>query len=97
MGTKKLSYNEELKILKLETLEKRRTNLCLRFAKKCFTSEKSFPSKKYTLKMKTRRPKKYKTIKYRTKRIEKSSLPYMRALLNEENKNKLSFIKNSMK
>ena len=56
-----------------------------------------FPVKKYTLKMKTRRPKKYKTMKYRTQRMEKSSLPYMRALLNEENENKLSFIKNSMK
>ena len=100
MGTKKLSYNEELKILKLETLEKRRTNLCLRFAKKCLKSEKMkdlFPVKKYTLKIKTRRPKKYKTMKYRTQRMEKSSLPYMRALLNEENENKLSFIKNSMK
>ena len=49
MGTKKLSYNEELKIIKLETLEKRRTNLCLRFAKKCLKSEKMkdlFPGKK---------------------------------------------------
>ena len=47
--------------------------------------------------MKTKIQKKYKTMKYKTQRMEKSSLPYMRALLNEENENKLSFIKNSMK
>ena len=61
MGTKKLSYNEELKILKLETLEKRRTNLCLRFAKKMFKkwkNERSFPSKKIYSENKNKKTKK---------------------------------------
>ena len=38
--TKSLPYNEALKVLKLETLNKRRTNLCLRFAKNCLKNEK---------------------------------------------------------
>ena len=99
-GTKSLPYNEALKILKLETLNKRRTNLCLRFAKNCLKNGKMkdlFPVKKYALKMKIRRKRKFKTKKYRTKRMEISSLPYMRALLNDENQKKLSFIKNSLK
>ena len=68
-GTKSLPYNEALKILKLETLNKRRTNLCLRFAKNCLKNGKMkdlFPVKKYALKMKIRRKRKFKTKKYRT-------------------------------
>ena len=100
MGTKFLSYKEGLRTLNIQSLDTRRTNLCLRFAKNCLKNEKMkdlFPVKKYALKMKIRRQKKFRTKKYRTARMKKSSLPYMRALLNEENEKKVSFIKNSMK
>ena len=100
MGTKFLSYKEGLRTLNIQSLDTRRTNLCLRFAKNCLKNDKMkhlFPVKKYALKMKIRRLKKFRTKKYRTARMKKSSLPYMRALLNEENEKKVSFIKNSMK
>merc|ERR1712055_523176 len=100
MGTKFLSHKEGLRTLNIQSLDTRRTNLCLRFAKNCLKNEKMkdlFPVKKYALKMKIRRQKKFRTKKYRTARMKKSSLPYMRELLNEENERKVSFIKNSMK
>ena len=40
MGKSYTNYKDGLKELKLETLEKRRTMLSLRFAKKCLTHEK---------------------------------------------------------
>ena len=100
MGTKFLSYKEGLRILNIQSLDTRRTNLCLRFAKNCLKNEKMkdlFPVKKYALKMKIRRQNQFRTKKYRTAKMTKSSLPYMRALLNEENEKKVSFIKNSTK
>ena len=73
--------------MKLETLEKRRKNLCLRFAKKCLKNEKLkkwFPIKKTAHKMEKRKKRKYETRKMRTKRFEKSAIPYMTNLLNNE-------------
>merc|ERR1712208_43370 len=69
MGTKFLSYKEGLRTLNIQSLDTRRTNLCLRFAKNCLKNEKMkdlFPVKKYGLKMKIRRQK-----KFRTKKLQK--------------------------
>jgi hypothetical protein len=78
------TYKNSLKILKLDTLEKRREKLCLQFAKKCTMNEKMkvvFPLNKTEHKMKIRKQKKYKIFKANTKRLKQSALPYMRRLL----------------
>ena len=87
MGDSYRNYKHGLKILKIETLDKRRDKLCLSFAKKCFKKEKSnFPPKnssKHNMK-KRKRMKTFKPKKTNTERNRKSSIPYMINLLNKE-------------
>ena len=97
MGKQFINYKNSLKELNLETLEKRRETLCLKFAKNCLKNEKlkdMFPLKKIKHKMKKRNENKYEMKKNRTKRLEMSALPYMRKLLNDENRRKTEFLKN---
>ena len=87
MGNNYKTYNDSLKMLKLDSLERRREKLCLQFAKKCTTHEKlkdMFPLNKTNHKMTLRKQKKYKSLKANTKRYKQSALPYMRKLLNDE-------------
>ena len=96
MGKNYSTYKNGLTVLKMDTLEKRRELLCLRFAKNSLKSEKvknMFPLKKSKHGMKLRKPKKFKTNKENTKRLKKSALPYMRKLLNDENDKKQKIIK----
>ena len=98
MGKHYTSYKNSLKMLNMESLEKRREILCLKFAKKCTMNEKLknlFPLNKTGHKMKLRRKKKYKILKANTKRYKQSALPYMRRLLNDENEKKSLFLKNT--
>jgi hypothetical protein len=91
------TYKNGLKILKLDTLEKRRELLCLRFAKNCIKTEKVknlFPLNISKHAMKKRKQKKYKTNKQNTNRLKKSALPYMRKLLNDEYDRKEKIIQN---
>ena len=53
-----------------------------------------FSLKKSKHKMKKRNENKYEMKKNRTKRLEMSALPYMRKLLNDENRRKTKFMKN---
>ena len=97
MGKNYSNYKTGLKVLKLDTLEKRREMLCLRFAKNCTQNEKMkslFPLNNSKHIMKTRKHKKYKTNKQNTKRFKKSALPYMRKLLNNECEKKKRIIQN---
>ena len=97
MGKDYSTYSNGLKYLKIDTLEKRREVLCLRFAKNCLKNEKMqklFPLKKTKHSMKKRRQQKYQTKKYNTNRYKKSALPYMRNLLNIENTKKNVILKN---
>ena len=89
MGSDYTSYKNDLRKLRLVTLEKRRESLCLKFAKKCIQSEKLkdlFPLQKSKHPMKKRHETKYKTKMVKTKRYKQSALPFMRKLLNEEHK-----------
>ena len=55
MGKQYINYKNSLKELNLETLEKRRETLCLKFAKNCLKNEKlkdMFPLKKIKHEMK---------------------------------------------
>ena len=89
-------YKNGLKTLRIQTLEKRREMLCLKFAKNCLKDEKLkkfFPVKKSEHKMKKRKTMKFKTNKTRTERYRKSAIPYMQRLLNKEDNLKTSIIK----
>ena len=91
MGNDFTNYKNGLKYLNLVTLEKRRELLCLKFAKNCLNNGKvknMFPLKKSKHNMKKRKQKKFKTTRSKTKRMQKSALPFMRNLLNEEYQHK---------
>ena len=85
------TYKQGLKMLNIQTLEKRREMLCLRFAKKCLENEKVksfFPRLKPNHQMKKRKQKKFKVNKTNTVRYKKSAIPYMQNLLNNESDKK---------
>ena len=91
MGQKYTNYKDSLSELNLLTLEQRRKMLCLRFAKKCLRNEKlrnMFPKSKQKHSMIKRKTRKYLTRKTRTNRMEKSAIPYMTKLLNDEESEK---------
>ena len=97
MGKGYTNYKDGLKELKLETLEKRRTMLSLRFAKKCLKNEKLkklFPLNRTKHNMIKRNQRKYQTRKIRTKRLERSAIPFMTNLLNNEESKKQKIIEN---
>ena len=91
MGKNYTTYKNGLEDLRLDTLEKRREMLSLRFAKNCLKHEKvknMFPVKKVKHKMQMRYKRKYDTKKIKTNRMKKSAIPYMTELLNDEYKKK---------
>ena len=76
MGRKYSTYRKGLKMLKIDTLEKRREKLCLSFAIKCLKNEKVkvlFPLNHTKHKMEKRKTTKFKTFKARTNRNKKSA------------------------
>ena len=81
-------YEKALKTLQLESLDSRRSSLCLRFAKKCSMNPKSssmFPAKPnsgYRL----RKPDKFYVQPARTSRLKNSAIPQMQRLLNSNSK-----------
>ena len=95
MGNRYSDYNNSLKFLKLESLEERRSKLCLNFAKKCLRIEKSksfFPINKNNSKN-TRHFEKYKVNHANTKRYQKSSIINMQTLLNSNEAEKRKFFR----
>ena len=74
-------------ILDLDTLEKRRLELCLRFARNGIKQNKLndlFPTNYKEHNMKTRIVKKYKVDFANTERYKKSSIVAMQNMLNQE-------------
>ena len=72
-----------------ESLDMRRSRLCLKFAKNCLKNEKMrkmFPLASKQHNMNTRLKEKFKVNKAKTERYRKSSIPYMQNLLNQEEK-----------
>ena len=81
----------------MDNLKQRRKKLCLSFAKKCIKNEKvknMFPLRKVIHGMKKRKNQKFQTVKTLTTRYKKSAIPYMVNLLNDENAEKCSVLKN---
>ena len=90
LKTKYSSYSQALAVLKLETLDKRRTKLCLTFAKRCLkhpTASKMFPLKPAT-KYNTRKQEKFKVQFAKTSRLRNSAIPQVQRALNT-NSNKI--------
>ena len=93
MGKNYTTYKNALNFLRIDNLNKRREKLCLSFAKKCLKNEKVkdlFPLHKSKHQMKKRKVKKFQTKTSYTKRYQKSALPYMRKLLNDDYEEKCS-------
>ena len=85
------TYEEALRILNMDTLDKRRELLCMRFAKNCLRNEKMkrlFPLDIHHHNMKTRSQAFFKVNKARTSRYQKSTIPYLQKLLNTDRKEK---------
>ena len=87
LGSDYSSYEQACKYFGSDTLENRRTKLCLKFAKKNFKSDKCMFTKTSDF-VQTRSKNIVKEYKCRTDRFKKSSLPYLSKLLNTENKKK---------
>ena len=71
----------------MESLYERRSNLCLKFAKKCLRIEnfkKLFPHKKTKHDMKKRNVEKFLINNIVTERYKRSAIPAMKKMLNEE-------------
>ena len=84
-----LNYEDALKLTSLKSLDERREELGLRFAKNCLNNQnfsKLFPLNSQKHVMKVRNPQKYRVNKANTERYKCSSIPYMQRLLNVESK-----------
>ena len=90
------SYEQALGLLKVETLDQRRENMALKFAKnslKNLNFSKLFPLKKVNHQMKVRNSEKYMINPYKTKRHQQSALPYLQGLLNKDDFEKKQSLK----
>ena len=75
--------------MNMDTLDRRREKLCLRFAKSCIRHDRMksiFPMKTTSHSMVQRSSEKFKVNKAITERYKKSAIPYMQRLLNNEDK-----------
>ena len=90
MGGQYENYKKSLSLLKLQTLETRRKELCLNFAKKCLKTprmKQMFPLNMKKHSMKTRNMQKYKIQLAKSERLKRSPLIYMQTLLNQDELN----------
>ena len=84
-----MSYDNALKVLRLQSLKERREELCLKFAKKCLIVPKlqsMFPRSHNSHDMDKRRPEYFRVKRGLTERLRRSSIPYMQRLLNKHKK-----------
>ena len=85
LGDSYQSYESGLEKLGLETLEKRRDQMCLKFAKQCLKIEKMkhfFVKNDSEHSMEKRSSNAYKVIRAHTERFRKSAIPSMVKMLN---------------
>ena len=88
LGEHYKSYVQARKLLSAQTLDDRRSKLCLTFAKKNLKTQESFFTKLQT-QMNTRtKTNLVKEYKCRTDRFKRSSLPYLARVLNQDYKTK---------
>ena len=85
LGANYKGYKKSLDILEMQTLEERRKELCLKFAKRCLENPKlkeTFPVNKRKHSMQLRKPEKYKIHYAKGERLKRSPI----ILLNENPK-----------
>ena len=88
LGNKYTNYENSLEVIGLENLEERRTSLAFKFGQNCIQNQrirKLFPLRKKQHKFKTRKEEKFKIFKCKKKRLQTSTIPYLRKILNENN------------
>ena len=93
-----IQLRQSLKELGMDTLERRREILCLRFAKKCLKNQKSknlFPLNTTKHEIIKRNKRKHAMRKIRTTRFEKSAIPFMTKLFNNEQSTKMKILQKS--
>ncbi len=91
IGDKYKSYDESLKKLGLVTLEERRNQMCLKFAKQCLKLNKMkefFPRNESCHSMEKRSSEFYRVVRVHSERFGKSAIPSMVKLLNDVEKEK---------
>ena len=84
-GKNYATYEQALKDMNMESLNDRRTKLCVNFIKKSIKLEnfkELFPENK-NINMNIRNHERYYVKKYKTERCKKSSVPYFQSLLNK--------------
>ena len=88
LGKEYSSYEEALSILNLESLNRRREAMALKFAKGSLKNEnfsKLFPLREVKHSMMIRNSEKYFVKHSKTRRHRESAVPYLQGLLNREN------------
>ena len=89
LGDNYVSYDNALKVLKLQSLKERREELCIKFADKCLQVPKlsrMFPRNLHGHDMKKRSSECFQVKRGLTNRLRNSAIPYMQRLLNEKEK-----------
>ena len=87
LGNKYKTYEQALEITDLQTLNERREQLCLSFAKKCLNNPKTksmFQLQEKIHQMPKRKEETFLVNHANTKRLQISSIPYMQRLLNQD-------------
>ena len=87
LGESYQCYEHALTSTKLQTLQERRKDLCLTFAKKSLSNNRTkdiFPLNTVTTDTTTRHREKYCVQMARTDRLAESAIPYMQRLLNNQ-------------
>ena len=87
LGKDYVNYDEALSVLKLESLEKRRETMALKFVKNSLENNnysKLFPLREVKHDIKIRQSEKYVVNQSRTKRHRDSAVPYLQELLNKD-------------
>ena len=89
LGERFRTYKQALQLLDLQTLDQRREQLCLTFAKRASKHPKFkhfFPLNQKSHQMNTRNVEKFKVQHAHTDRLKKSTIIYMQNILNEDEK-----------
>ena len=85
LGKRYTSYKDALKLLNIESLEDRRSSLCLKFAKNCLKVDKlrkMFPKSSTLHEMKKRKAESFIVNRTLTERYLNSAIPQMQRMLN---------------
>ena len=83
LGPQYSSYDNALKLVKMESLKKRREKLSLSFARKTAKTHPHWFEEDNKVINTRRQNKEFKNVTSRTKRFRKSAIPYLTSLLNQ--------------